>query len=155
MKNNKLLLTVPVLWEAKILITNPRHVRGKKLGIRPWWLWKVPFGMRFTCTQCGSHFSSLDSACHSPLTLWSLITSKHAMAIKIFLWKNTEDIIWHKVWIFFKYKQKKKNQISSVNQKVDGQKQSAKLFWISLWIVILEMFWNTTLAMQIWKTTCH
>lgn len=66
-----------------------RHVRvppnTRPISLR-WWWWEVPFSTRFTCTQCGSHFSSLDSAC-LPTQHWRAARSKHASAFKKSLWK--------------------------------------------------------------------
>lgn len=64
-------LSVPVLSEASFKSQTPGTAKGKSLGIfvsmiiKKNQTKKKPH-IRFTCTQCGSHFSCLESACHSP-----------------------------------------------------------------------------------------
>ncbi len=79
-----LTVCVPVLSETNFWSWTPRMSEA-----RAWEFASMEYekhNIRFTCSQCGSHFSSLDSAWHSP-TLWSAVTSKHACAIITSLWK--------------------------------------------------------------------
>lgn len=58
-------LSVPVLSEASFH-HKPLAWQRQKLGNIRLDGYKKNKNIRFTCTQCGSHFSCLESACHSP-----------------------------------------------------------------------------------------
>jgi len=119
--------------ENALLIMNSAHFRGKA-----WDYILNEFeheNKRRTCSQCGSHFSCLDSACHYP-TLWSPVTSKHVCALKT----TTENLsLEHIIREFGQLKQTSQNFHNvSMNGKVSESKSAwnkmgKQVWWRLMW----------------------